>query len=201
MPQKRYTEDNVTKAVALFRSGMSVRNASEQCNVPKSTLMDRISDKHSGTQGRPSELTPEEEELIMERVKLMADWGFPFCNEDLRHFIKAYLDKKGTKTRFENNLPSRWFLKRFLGRHPEFTMRQTNSIKRSRAQLSREEVQAFFNNFAESVEGIPPENIFNFDESPLRDDPGSTRCIFKKGTKYCEKVQNTSKQDRFLLQI
>jgi hypothetical protein len=28
----------------------------------------------------------------------------------------------------------------------------------------------------------------------LRDDPGVKKCIFKKGTKYCEKVQNTSKQ-------
>lgn len=42
----------------------------------------------------------------------------------------------------------------------------------------------------------PPENIYNFDETNLRDDPGVKKCIFKKGTKYCEKVQNTSKQVR-----
>ncbi len=43
------------------------------------------------------------------------------------------------------------------------------------------------------MEGVPPENLINFDESFLRDDPGTSKCIFKKGTKYCEKMQNTSK--------
>jgi hypothetical protein len=82
----------------------------------------------------------------------------------------------------------------FLGRHPEFTLRKTNSIKRSRAALSREEVQKFFDNFAQSAEGVAAEDMYNFDETNLRDDPGNKKCLFKRGTKYCEKVQNTSKQ-------
>ena len=80
-----------------------------------------------------------------------------------------------------------------MGRHADFRLRKTNAIKRSRAALSREEVTDFFNNYKVSVEGVPPENIFNYDESNLRDEPGTTKCIFRKGTKYCEKVQNSSK--------
>ena len=75
-----------------------------------------------------------------------------------------------------------------------YLLRSTNNIKRARARVSREEVKDFFNHFAVSVEGVPPENLFNYDETALRDDPGSSKCIFKKGSKYCERVMNTSKQ-------
>jgi hypothetical protein len=62
--------------------------------------------------------------------------------------------------------------------------------------LSREKVVEFFENYVKSVEDIPPENLYNFYESPLRvcDDTGSSSCIYRKGTKYPEKIQNSSKQ-------
>jgi hypothetical protein len=129
-------------------------------------------------------------------MQVMADWGFPFTQEDLCKFVKSYLDKRGAVTRFRDNLPTRRFVEAFLNRHPTFTFRKANPIKRSRAMLSREEVAKFFENYKVSVDGVPPENIYNFDETNLRDDPGVKKCIFKKGTKYCEKVQNTSKQVR-----
>ena len=41
---------------------------------------------------------------------------------------------------------------------------------------------------------MSPENMWNYDKSNLRDDPGSKKCLFKMETKYWEMVQNTSKQ-------
>ena len=162
---------------------MSVRNAAAACNVPKSTLEDRVSGKHSGVQGRPPVLTREEEGLIIEMVDMMCDWGFPFTKTDLCYFVQSYLNKRGVTTRFTDNLPTRRFVDSFLGRHPDFTMRRTNPIKRSRAGLSREEVLRFFEHYVKSAEGVPPENLYNFDESLLRDDPCSSSCIYRKGTK------------------
>jgi hypothetical protein len=69
------------------------------------------------------------------------------------------------------------------GHHPKFSLRKVNPIKRARAAVSREDVQEFFSHFAKSVEVIPPENIFNFDETNFSDDPDSKKCLFKKGTK------------------
>ena len=114
---------------------------------------------------------------------------------------QSYLDKLGQKTVFVDNLPSRFFVRKFLQRHPGFSLRSANPIKRSRAAVSRQDVDDFFTNFEQTVEGIPPTNIFNYDETNLRDDPGSKKCIFKKGTKYCEQVQNTSKQAEFILHM
>ena len=125
----------------------------------------------------------------------MADWGFPFNGTDIRWFIKNYMDKKGvSNSRFKENKPTSRFIYRFLERHPDLKLRKTNPIKRSRAAVSREDVQEFFTHFKVSAEGVPPENMFNYDETNLRDDPGAKKCLFRNGTKYCEKVQNTSKQ-------
>jgi hypothetical protein len=105
---------------------------------------------------------------------------------------QQYLDKKGETTAFKDNLRTRRFVISFLKRRKQFSLRKTNPLKRSR--VYREEVQRFFANFAKVVEGVPPENIFNFDESPMRGDPKNSKCIFTRGTKYCEMVLNTSKQ-------
>jgi hypothetical protein len=43
------------------------------------------------------------------------------------------------------------------------------------------------------VEGVPPTHIFNFDESPIKDDPGAEDAFFAKGQKYYEQVMNPSK--------
>jgi hypothetical protein len=124
----------------------------------------------------------------------MCEWGYPFSRRDLCYFVKSYLDKKGASTRFKDNLPTRQFVDKFLGRHKDLSLRTANNIKRSRAKVSRDDVTSFIHNFEKSVDGVPPENIFNYDETNLRDDPGNQKCFFKKGTKYCERVTNTSKQ-------
>lgn len=40
---------------------------------------------------------------------------------------------------------------------------------------------------------IPQENIWNFDETNLSDDPGQKKVICKRGMKYCERIMNFSK--------
>jgi transposase len=65
-----YTEEDVEEALLLMGNGMSMRAASEAFNVPKSTLLDRVKGHHSSRQGRPTELTPEEEHMIVERLKV-----------------------------------------------------------------------------------------------------------------------------------
>jgi hypothetical protein len=124
----------------------------------------------------------------------MGEWCYPFSRRDLCYFVKSYLDKKGATTRFKDNLPTRQFVDKFLRRHKVLRLRTASNIKRSRAQVSRDDVTNFISKFEKSVEGVPPENIFNYDETNLRDDPGNQKCLFKKGTKYCERVINTSKQ-------
>jgi len=59
--------------------------------------------------------------------------------------------------------------------------------KRSRASVSADEVKEYFDNLKQTIENdgaeIPPEQIYNYDETCLTDDPGTKKCIFKKGVK------------------
>ena len=40
---------------------------------------------------------------------------------------------------------------------------------------------------------IPPSNLFNFDEANLSDNPGTKKCLFKRGVKYPERVKDSTK--------
>ena len=43
------------------------------------------------------------------------------------------------------------------------------------------------------VKDVPPCNIWNYDETTLSDDSGSTKYVTKHGTKYPEKIMDSSK--------
>jgi hypothetical protein len=91
--------------------------------------------------GRPPILSKEEELQLLEKIQVLADWGFPLTGWDLCHFVKSYLDKRGMVSRFKNNLPKRRWVKLFLHCRPTFVFRKGNPIKRTRAAVPRENVQ------------------------------------------------------------
>ncbi|CAG4943470.1 unnamed protein product [Parnassius apollo] len=51
----------------------------------------------------------------------------------------------------------------------------------------------YFRNLEETLKDVAPSNILNFDETNLTDDPGSSKCIFRRGVKYPERVLNSTK--------
>ena len=108
--------------------------------------------------------------------------------EELKRLVKDYLDSSGkTIDRFNDNMPGRDWLNAFLERHKDqLTVRAANMLKRSRGNVSREDVQEFFDRFSRTVQGVEAKNIYNYDETNFRDDPGAKRAIFKKGCKYVE---------------
>jgi hypothetical protein len=191
----KYTDAQLKEAMDdVQNKRMSERAAALAYGIPRSTLKDRLAERVTNdSAGRPTVLSKEEEELIVERLLLHGNWGFPLTSADLCHVIKAYLDSMGRTTRFVQNMPGPDFVTGFLQRHPELTVRKANMIKRARAGLSRETVQEFFDRFAITAKDIPPCNIFNYDETNMQDNPGCVKAIFKKGTKYAEQVRNHSK--------
>jgi len=58
-------------------------------------------------------------------------------------------------------------------------------------------VKEYFDNLKQTIENdgaeIPPQQIYNYDETCLTDDPGTKKCIFKRGVKYPERVKDSSK--------
>lgn len=114
---------------------------------------------------------------------------------DLRYIVKSYLDRKGkTVKKFKNNMPGPEFGISFLKRHRQIlSQRLCQNIKRARTQVSKQYINSYFDNLEKSLSDILSENIINYDETNLTDDPGKAKVITKRGCKYPERVMNSSK--------
>ena len=130
----------------------------------------------------------------MDLIQVMCSWGFPLDGSDPRNLVKDYLDRKRVRVeRFQDNLPGHEFAIHFKKRHPELTERFAGNIKRSGAKINQETVNEYFKNLESVLEGIPPDCVFDYDETNLSDDPGRKKCLMLQGTKYLERILNNSK--------
>jgi hypothetical protein len=104
--KKPYSKEDLETAFKAVKNGISIREACRIYGVPRTTLGDRLAERHGTVNGRQPELTADEEKRIVAMAQLLSIWGFPFTSVDLCHFVKNYLDRRGTVTRFKDNLPT-----------------------------------------------------------------------------------------------
>lgn len=171
---KDYDENVVSMALQSMRDGMSSRRAEEVYKVPRKTLLNKLKGNHSGDIGRPKCLTNIEERHLVDVLIASAEFGSPMTEFDLRMLVKNYLEERGVVlTVFKNNLPGREWAAAFLKRHKDrLTKRHCQNIKRSRAEKSPEEFEAYFQNLEKTLQGVSPASILNYDETNLSDNPG-----------------------------
>ncbi|KAJ4429217.1 hypothetical protein ANN_26220, partial [Periplaneta americana] len=104
-------------------------------------------------------------------------------SSDLRVAVKAYQDQNDrTEKRFQNNMPGTDWAKSFFEhqcKHIEEKL--AANIKRSRAAVSRQTIEDYLNRLSVEVDGVPSENIWNFDETNLSDDPGKKVIVSAAG--------------------
>lgn len=196
---KGYSEDKLQECLlAIENNVLSQRKASEVYGIPRRTIINRLKAKRTRTQvrppGFPAVFNEEEESQFSKCIESMGQYGFPLSEFDLRIIVKAYLDKIGRTVKvFKNNLPGSEWVASFLRRHKNLSKRFAANIKRSRAAVNCESLKKFIDNVGVAIEGVPPANIWNFDETNVTDDPGNKKVIIKRGTKYPELIRNSSK--------
>lgn len=89
---------------------------------------------------------------------------------------------------------SRTRLDEFLSRNKEtLSQRLSQNIKRVRAKVSPSILNEYFDKLATTLEGVPAENILNYDETNFTDDPESKTVIVRRGQKHVENVLDHSK--------
>ncbi|XP_028167146.1 uncharacterized protein LOC114357630 [Ostrinia furnacalis] len=180
--------------IELANPQATIRTVAEKFNISRSVLQ-RHSTRQMKSQGGQTALTKEEEEHIILNINTCAEWGYPMDVLDLRVLVKSYLDMLGVKhRRFKNNLPGRDFVYNFLKRHKnDISLRLCQNIKRSRAAVSPSTINTYFSELQNSIENVPLNNILNYDETNLSDDPGRHKVLTRRGCKYPERVLNHSK--------
>ena len=189
-------KDLLEKAKTLVeKDNVSVRQAASQFGLSKSTLHDFIKKTHTGKMGGQTVLSEAVEAMIVKRIITMGEWGFPLGVLELRMLVKAYLDRRGCVVqKFQDNLPGQDWARSFLRRNKkELTTRLSTNIKHDRAKVSPTVIKEYFSHLGNTLENVPPENILNYDETNLTDDPGKKKVIVRRGVKYPERVLNATK--------
>ncbi|XP_072949784.1 uncharacterized protein [Epargyreus clarus] len=188
-----YSAEMLHMAADLVRNKViSSYQAQKQFGIPRRTILNKSKNIHNKPFGRPTELSTEEEAHIANAVNVSAEFGCPLTLLDLRIVVHNYLIKCDKSNLFNGKMPGERWARDFLKRH-NFSQRATQNIKKSRAAKTVEEMNEYYKNLETSLKDVPAGNILNFDETNLSDDPGSKRCVFKRGTKHPERVLNVSK--------
>jgi hypothetical protein len=187
---------------SVLSGAMSQRYAADFYSIPRSTIKLKV--RHAATKGRvpvekgkpghPTVFSVEEEKEFCEYVTKMSEFGYPIDTYDLQVIISSYLGRTGRKVAaFKNNIPGSDWTRSFIKRHNELTTRFASNIKRVRAGITEETINEYFENLTKELNDVPTSNTWNFDETNLTDDPGQKRVLTKRGTKYPERIMNSSK--------
>ncbi|XP_055523105.1 uncharacterized protein LOC129717269 [Wyeomyia smithii] len=188
-----YTSEKLQAAVAEVQwKRSSIFAASRSFSIPYGTLYHKIHGLYSKKPGSPTVLTDAQECDLADTVRVAGVWGFPLTADCIKKLVKQFLDHNKMKTKFKNNTPGKDWINSFLKRHT-LVSRLSQNIKRSRAKVSLETIKNYFDNLATTVDGVPPENIINYDETNFSDDPGSKRVVVQRGQKHVDTVMDHSK--------
>lgn len=192
--RRNYSMDNLERALeAVIADGMSFKQAAEAYQVPKTTIYRKYRGQNGDTLGRPPALNVVEENQIVNGMITAAEFGYPFTISELKRFVKHYLDRKGVRSVLKNNLPGIEWCNLFLGRHDELRQRNSDNIKRVRAELGPEVICSYFDHLETTLENVEADNIINYDETNLTDDPGKIRVIVRRGVKHAHRTIDFSK--------
>ncbi|KAJ8947645.1 hypothetical protein NQ314_008568 [Rhamnusium bicolor] len=192
---KNYSHYKLQQALEEIRSkSISLRNAAKKYQISKNTLWNKLHGKHERMPGKPRVFTEQEEESFAGHLIDLSAFGFPVTGEDLKIIVKSYLNRQGRNVScFKNNYPGPDWEKLFIRHRPELSQRFSQNISHSRAATEEETINHPFDNLQTELEAVPPANIWNYDETNLVDNPGRSKVITRKGTKYPEMIRNYSK--------
>lgn len=201
--RSKHSGDDMAKALLALHDGSSFREVAATFNVPLSSLCRRYHGKVQSPQkfGRKTALLRSEEFAIAQNLATLGDFGLAMDTNNLRNFIKDYLDSNQRLIPvFNDNRPGPDWVSGFLKRHKTLlSARLCQNISRKRAAVSEEMVSLYFKNLEKTLEGVPPANIVNYDETNVTDDPKGKVQIFRRGTKHAERIMNSSKSSTSIM--
>ena len=186
-------KENIEKALQEVAKGKSIRKASKMYNVAYGTLWNKHNKKHLGNPGHPTALSKSEELKIKHTIDSLTSWREPMSKTDIKLLVKVYLDKKGMLIEsFKENYPGDDWMALFIKRHG-LTQRFAQNVKPSRTKVNADVINNFFDNWEIEAKNVPKENICNFDETNVTNQPGTKKVICRKGIKQVERKVEHSK--------
>ena len=193
----QWTEQSLKDAIAAVETGVSLKKASKDFSIPRTTLRNHLKLKEKGGQfstkklGRPTVLSSAQE---TELVNLILDYEsrlFGLTVLDIRRLVYDYCEKNNIKHNFSHTLQCAGedWARAFIARHPTLSIRKPESVSIFRASgFNKEKVNRFYDVlepilYNDSVPVVPPENVYNVDESGYTVCNKVHKIVGKKGKK------------------
>lgn len=89
---------------------MPKAEAARRHNIPRTTLLDKLSGRRKVEDHVKTYLSAEEEKELVKFIVDIADRSFRRTSEEFLTVVKNMLDFRGENTRFKNNAPGyKWF--------------------------------------------------------------------------------------------
>ncbi|KAK0367490.1 transposase [Colletotrichum limetticola] len=166
-----YTENEVIRALEAIRGGTSVKRASIEFGIPRSTLRNR----QRGQQARAiafadqQRLPPWQEDRLAEWVRIQHALGVAPTHEQVREFAGRVLQAQGD----DHPLGKRW-IDAFLKRNPSIKVQRSRPMDSRRINgASTEVIRPWFRllNIPE-IKDIRQVNRYNMDETGILEGKG-----------------------------
>lgn len=192
-----FSEETLQEALEDIQiNNLTYRAAADKYGIPKSTLERKFNKKNMKSPGGQTSLFEAEENIIVQAIITASEWGFPLEKEDIKDLVHGYVMRQGKNIKkFHDSRPGDSWYYGFIARHNNLSIRLSENIKRSRAAVSIEMLNEYFDNLSTSLKDVPSENILNYDESGFTDDPGRNKVVVRKKSRHAERVMDFSKSN------
>ena len=191
-----WDEQNLKRAVrSVLVEGASKKTAAKLFNIPRSTLIRHVAVAASGggvekKLGRRTVLTPEQESDLASLILELEGRLYGLTPRDVCSLVFSFCKKNNIQCPFSENkrCAGRDWLVSFLERHKEISVRKPEAISIQKASgFNKAKVDKFYQlleNLMYDDQGIlkiPPENIYNVDESGYTVVQKPSKVLGKKG--------------------
>nr|AER39694.1 transposase [Verticillium dahliae] len=172
----RYTEDEINQALEAIINGQSIKSASTEWGIPRTTLNNRL----QGQQPRDiafstqQKLSPTQEKHLVEWIRIQAALGLPPTHSQIREFAERILHLQGGPQTIGKN----WF-QAFTRRNPSIKVQRARPIDSQRINgATTNVIRDWFRYLSiPEIKAIQPVNRYNMDETGILEGRGSNGLV------------------------
>ncbi|KAI4455538.1 hypothetical protein MML48_9g00007544 [Holotrichia oblita] len=177
---KKYTENDIQKALEEIKIGKPLRVVSRQCKIARATLQFRKSQNYvKPTFGPNPILSNDEEKILVNWIFENYKRGFPRRKDDVQESVKEFLDQRPRQNPFVNNCPGETWYLAFRRRNPEVTERTSEAVTAASANVSEEILD-------------DPTRVMNADETCFHLCPKNNKVLAPRGARNVYEVEHAS---------
>lgn len=208
----QYSEEDLRKAIDEVKiDKKSVNATSKKYGIPRKTLANKVSGKTpiERKMGPSTNLTPSEENRLVEWIIKISRAGFPLVKEDILCTVQRIIVNSQRETNFTENKPGKKWFDLFMKRHRQRLSKRTpETLTNIRASVTENQIRTWFNevenflrkeNLFQILENAS--RIFNCDESAFALCPKSGKVIAPRGEKNVYEVAKGSDKESLTVSI